>query len=185
MNLSGNKLLQTSFNVHGRDNQSFPISFVSKKWLYLANTFSTPALRGLPLSSQNQKQIQITIWWWDEQTCLPARADAAFYCCLASRGCGQGGQKIFQVELFKYVKRKSLVPIYSRLADWVNRSAMFSIFTQPISLTKYTSPKSTTKGTLHTKINLAWTWIFRGMEPDFSRDGVYGLYPYPKTSLFS
>ena len=70
MNLSEKKLLQTSFNVHGRDNQSFPTSLVPKKWLYLATTFSTPALRGLPHSSQNQKQIQITIWWWGEQACL-------------------------------------------------------------------------------------------------------------------
>ena len=31
---------------------------------------SASALRGSPHSSQNQKQIQITIWWWDGQACL-------------------------------------------------------------------------------------------------------------------
>ena len=41
------KLLPTSFNAHGRDNQLFPTSLVPKKWLYLATTFSTPALRGV------------------------------------------------------------------------------------------------------------------------------------------
>ena len=73
MNLSDFFWLHSHFSVHGRAHHSFPTSLVPNKSLYLASTFSASPHRGLRHSSQNQKQIQITIWWWDEVPCLPGR----------------------------------------------------------------------------------------------------------------
>ena len=70
MNLSDFFWLHSHFSVHGRAHHSFPTSLAPNKSLYLASTFSASPHRGLRHSSQNQKQIQITIWWWDEQPCL-------------------------------------------------------------------------------------------------------------------
>ena len=70
MNLSDFFWLHSHFSVHGRAHHSFPTSLVPNKSLYLASTFSASPHRGLRHSSQNQKQIQITIWWWDEVPCL-------------------------------------------------------------------------------------------------------------------
>ena len=71
MNLSDFFWLHSHFSVHGRAHHSFPTSLAPNKSLYLASTFSASPHRGLRHSSQNQKQIQITIWWWDEVPCLP------------------------------------------------------------------------------------------------------------------
>ena len=54
MKKSEPKWLHINIYVRGRANQSFPPSFVPKKWLYQASTFFAPALRGSPHSSQNQ-----------------------------------------------------------------------------------------------------------------------------------
>ena len=70
MNLSDFFWLHSHFSVHGRAHHSFPTILVPNKSLYLASTFSASPHRGLRHSSQNQKQIQITIWWWDEVPCL-------------------------------------------------------------------------------------------------------------------
>ena len=70
MNLSDFFWLHSHFSVHGRAHHSFPTSLAPNKSLYLASTFSASPHRGLRHSSQNQKQIQITIWWWDEVPCL-------------------------------------------------------------------------------------------------------------------
>ena len=70
MNLSDFFWLHSHFSVHGRAHHSFPTSLVPNKSLYLGSTFSASPHRGLRHSSQNQKQIQITIWWWDEVPCL-------------------------------------------------------------------------------------------------------------------
>ena len=61
MNLSDFFWLHSHFSVHGRAHHSFPTSLVPIKSLYLASTFSASPHRGLRHSSQNQKQIQITI----------------------------------------------------------------------------------------------------------------------------
>ena len=65
MNLSDFFWLHSHFSVHGRVHQSFfPTGLVPNKSLNLASTFSASPHRGLRHSSQNQKQIQITIWWY-------------------------------------------------------------------------------------------------------------------------
>ena len=46
MKKSEPKWLHINIYVRGRANQSFPASFVPKKWLYQASTFFAPALRG-------------------------------------------------------------------------------------------------------------------------------------------
>ena len=61
MNLSNFFWLHSHFSVHGRAHHSFPTSLAPNKSLYLASTFSASPHRGLRHSSQNQKQIQITI----------------------------------------------------------------------------------------------------------------------------
>ena len=52
MKKSEPKWLHINIYVRGRANQSFPASFVPKKWLYQASTFFAPALRGSPQPSQ-------------------------------------------------------------------------------------------------------------------------------------
>ena len=76
MNLSDFFWLQTSDNVHGTADESFPPSLVHSKWPNFTSTFFAPALRGSRHSSHNQKQIHKEIWLWDELACLVLRLSA-------------------------------------------------------------------------------------------------------------